>query len=136
MRTDSIRPSQNLMNDLNVFNVHMNTLFSIIHKKSENNCKSWTELFTHASTSSESKQDIKKAIASIGMELDDLKKLQKLRRLRNRFAHPHVPISVAKIIVGARWKDHESYDSLVKMLNIVKLNGDDDDEHVVQTGSP
>ena len=118
--TDIVRPTKNLMNDLNVLNVQMNKLFSLIYKHAEHTeSKTWSELFVSASTSDEHKKVIAKSIEKLGLTFEDLKALQKLRRLRNHFAHPKVPLSVARVIVATRWNEHESYDALVKMLEII-----------------
>ena len=111
-----------VVSDLNIINMYITSLYTLIHRLSGDESKNWISFFTLASNKNGTKRanDINKILKDLGMTIKDLRELQALRKRRNKLCHPHVPLSVARLCCYARWKEHSSYSSLEKMFAALK----------------
>ena len=119
-----------LIYDLNLLVLFITSFYSIIYaelKKKFPHSKftSWVSAFCLAAEHERNgdtslKNEILKIMESHGVTVDDWETLQEIRNTRNALCHPRVGVNRAISILNQRWKRHHSFQSLRKMLKIVR----------------
>ena len=117
----------NLLRDLNVFVVHINSLYKLIYtqyviKHPATEAKNWINLLNEAKSKEQTKQKLLKVMDGFNMNEEDYANLQYLRNTRNLLCHPRVQLSCCLGLVEKNWKNHNCYSTLKNMFETLEKN--------------
>jgi len=124
-----------LLGDLNIIQTFSSMLYDLIYRLAEaEECGSWIELFTRASSAEGSayEEKIDSVLKDLELTRDDLRQIQDLRKTRNALCHPRAPLAVAQIAVYARWRQHPAFSALTKMFSILRARSANEEKNVVE----
>jgi dTDP-4-amino-4,6-dideoxygalactose transaminase len=81
--------------------------------------RSWIELFIRMERDKDTRNEVIQCLNECGLDENDLKCLQKLRRVRNDLCHPRTNLQVAEEMLGD-FKNHSCCPSITKAITFLK----------------
>ena len=126
--------SNMFLSDLNMLVVMITQLYSSIFdavqlrrmhaRKNLLSARSWVELFISMERNKDTRKEVLSVMETFNLNEEDLKKLQKIRRVRNELCHPKTTLNEIDDLLEKNWKEHEAFMSLKRVVATLRVENE------------